>query len=228
MMNSLKLGAAAALLLSGVIAGCSNNEDNGMNDPTAPAKSASESTPETTDQDNTNAQTLNGDFRQYSTDPNKDDPTSDYNVVGSYVTENADTMTLEVNGEQIVIPKSNSYQPADDLPTPDELPGQMVSLMLNAQDSTIGVAQLASNADDMDNTTQDIVGQFVSQTDTEIVIKQGTEQKTYKKAANYEGEKTAANEFTEGVSVRLDLDQEGNVIRLRGEYRDGSSVGGND
>ncbi len=229
MKNRLIMGTAAAVLLSGVLAGCgsTNTEANQSSDPTAPLQSASEAKPEDTGQANTNAQTLEGDFRQYSTDPNKDDPSSDYNVVGKYVSENGDTMTLDVEGNQLVIPKSNSYQAAADLPTSVDLPGQQVSVTLNAQDSTIATAELAKDADDMDNSQRDIVGQYVSETDTEVIVKQGTKEMKYKKAANYEGADDPANERAVGTTVRLDLDKDGNVIRVRGEYRDGSSVGNN-
>ncbi|GGJ14316.1 hypothetical protein [Paenibacillus hunanensis] len=228
MKNRLWMGTAAAVLLSGVIAGCgdtNNKEASQSGDPTAPLQSASEATPEDTGQANTNAQTLEGDFRQYSTDPNKSDSSSDYNVVGKYVSENGDTMTLDVGGNQLVIPKSNSYEPAAGLPTSVDLPGQEVSVTLNAQDSTIATAQLAKDADDMDNSQRDIVGQFVSETDTEVVIKQGTDEKKYKKAANFEGTDGPANERKAGTTVRVDLDKDGNVVRVRGEYQDGSSVG---
>ncbi|WP_411344981.1 hypothetical protein ACE3MZ_02490 [Paenibacillus sp. WLX1005] len=222
MMNPLKMSAAAALLLSGVIAGCSNGSQP---DPTAPVQSVSEAETDQAGQDNTTAQTLEGDFRQYSSDPNKSDASADYNVVGKYVAENGDTMTLDVNGKQLNIPKSNSYEAAADLPKSTDLPGQEVSVTLNAQDSTIATAQLAKDADDMDNSQPDIVGQFVSETDTNVVIKQGTEEKSYQKAADFEGTDGPSNERTVGTTVSLDLDKDGKVIRVRGEYQDGSSVG---
>ncbi|WP_322907562.1 hypothetical protein [Paenibacillus campi] len=227
MNNRLWMGTAAAVLLSGVLAGCgsTNTNESQSSDPTASVQSASEAKPDDTGQANTNAQTLEGDFRQYSTDPNKDNSSSDYNVVGKYVSENGDTMTLDVNGNQLVIPKSNSYEPAADLPTSVDLPGKQISVTLNAQDSTIATAQLAKDADDMDNSQRDMVGQFVSETATQVTIKQGTDEKTYKKAADFEGTDGPANERAVGTTVRLDLDKDGNVVRVRGEYQDGSSVG---
>ncbi|WP_046225808.1 hypothetical protein [Paenibacillus dauci] len=225
MMKSLTMSAAAALLLSGVLAGCSDTQGSKSNDPTSAAQSASESKPDDTGQDNSNPQTTETDYRQYSSDPNKSNPDSDYNVVGKYVAENEDTMTLDVNGKQLIIPKSNSYEPASALPPSTDLPGQQISVTLSAQDGSITVAQPADKADNADNSQQDIVGMYVSQTDTQVVIKQGEKEMTYTKSAQYEAQKDPDNEKLEGTTVRLDLDKDGNVLRIRTQYQDGSTVG---
>lgn len=185
MMKSLTMSAAAGLLLSGVLAGCSDTQGSKSNDPTSAAQSASESKPDDTGQDNSNPQTTETDYRQYSSDPNKSNPDSDYNVVGKYVAENEDTMTLDVNGKQLIIPKSNSYEPASALPPSTDLPGQQISVTLSAQDGSITVAQPADKADDADNSQQDIVGMYVSQTDTQVVIKQGEKEMTYTKSGSF-------------------------------------------
>ncbi|WP_458120235.1 hypothetical protein [Paenibacillus sp. Z6-24] len=225
MIKTFKMSAAAALLLSSVIAGCSDAQESQSNDPTTAGQSASESKPDDTGKDNTNPVTTDADFRQYSSDPNKSNTDSDYNLVGTYVAENEDTMTLEVNGKQLVIPKSNSYEPASSLPPSTDLAGQQISVTLSAQDSTITVAQPADQADDADNSQQDLVGQYVSETATQVVIKQGEKEKTYTKSAQFEGDKEPQNEELQGTTVRLDLDKDGNVLRIRTQYQDGSSVG---
>ncbi|CAJ1316809.1 hypothetical protein PO903_08185 [Paenibacillus sp. PK4536] len=225
-MTSFKyttLTVLGSLLIAGAVTGCSNpdatpaaqdqTENKGPN--------TGQTDSSTTDQKNASEQSDLADLRQYSSDPNKSDMNADFNVVGTFVSQNEDNLTIKVSGNEVVIPKKSSFEKGDSLP--DNMDGQEISVKIDNQSQSAVSAELAKAANDEDNTTKDPIGTYVSEDTKTVMIKKGEKEVSYNKAADFEENVEAGAADMTGKTVQLELDAEGNVKRVSLQYQDTSS-----
>lgn len=199
-----------SILMIGVLAACTNgnqqDQDHTQNK-------------ETTPEPKQKAQ----DLKQYSQDPDKDKD-QDFDLIGTFVKEDTDQLTLKIQGKEINIPKSKMFSVKG---TQKDLKDQLVkvevgSKIQQAEEMELTAIARANNDGvyEQDGDETKIIGTFVSETDQELTIKVKNGNKTYKKTTDFEKDIKNAPADLKGKTVRIELQKDGKIESLDYEPED--------
>ncbi|AMX00270.1 hypothetical protein [Rummeliibacillus stabekisii] len=222
MNNNMKkyLPKASLFLAAGVIlAGCGNDTTN-----TSPQKDSSQpkqtesSNTSTSSNENTELKTL----KNLSKDPDKNDSSEgDFDLVGKYVKENNDKITLEVHGKQIAIHKKSSFESDKKGMKGDWQDKQVVvevSTNKAVAESVKPTDKTRADQDgvyDRDGDEKEIIGKLVKNDSKELTLQTPNGDKTFQKTHDFELDDEAKSQNKlEDKTVRIETDEHGKAEEL--------------
>ncbi|MBU5212747.1 hypothetical protein [Heyndrickxia oleronia] len=160
------------------------------------------------------------DLKQYSQDPDKDSD-QDFDLVGRLIEESDDQINININGKEVLIPKSKSFAVKG---SHNNLKNQLVKVEIgnhNQQAEEMELTALAKADRDgvyekNDDETK-IIGKYISETDKDITIQVKNGDKKYLKSPDYKIEGKLPSKQLKGKIVRLELQKNNKVKSL--EYK---------
>lgn len=216
------LPKASLFLAAGVIlAGCGNDTKN-----TSPQKDSSQ--PKQTESSNTSTSTSPNEsaelktLKNLSKDPDKNDSSEgDFDLVGKYVKENDDEITLEIHGKQVAIQKNSSFE-SDKKGMKGDWQDKQVVVEVSTDKA---VAESVKPTDktladqdgvyDRDGNEKEIIGKLIKNDSNEITLQTPNGNKTFQKTHDFELDDEAKSQTKlEGKMVRIETDDQGKAEEL--------------
>ncbi|GEL05718.1 hypothetical protein [Rummeliibacillus stabekisii] len=222
MNNNMKkyLPKASLFLAAGVIlAGCGNDtkSTSPQKDSSQPKQTESSNT-STSSNENTELKTL----KNLSKDPDKNDSSEgDFDLVGKYVKENNDEITLEVHGKQIAIQKKVSFESDKKGMKGDWQDKQVVvevSTNKAVAESVKPTDKTLADQDgvyDRDGDEKEIIGKLVKNDSKGLTLQTPNGNKTFQKTHDFELDDEAKSQNKlENKTVRIETDEHGKAEEL--------------
>lgn len=214
------LPKASLFLAAGVIlAGCGNDtkSTSPQKDSSQPKQTESSNT-RTSSNENTELKTL----KNLSKDPDKNDSSEgDFDLVGKYVKENDNEITLEVQGKQVAIQKNSSFE-SDKKGMKGDWQDKQVVVELSTNKA---VAESVKPTDktladqdgvyDRDGDEKEIIGKLVKNDSKELTLQTPNSNKTFQKTHDFELDDEAKSQNKlEDKTVRIETDEHGKAEEL--------------
>lgn len=214
------LPKASLFLAAGVIlAGCGNDtkSTSPQKDSSQPKQTESSNT-STSSNENTELKTL----KNLSKDPDKNDSSEgDFDLVGKYVKENNDEITLEVHGKQIAIQKKVSFESDKKGMKGDWQDKQVVvevSTNKAVAESVKPTDKTLADQDgvyDRDGNEKEIIGKLVKNDSKGLTLQTPNGNKTFQKTHDFELDDEAKSQNKlENKTVRIETDEHGKAEEL--------------
>lgn len=214
------LPKASLFLAAGVIlAGCGNDtkSTSPQKDSSQPKQTESSNT-STSSNENTELKTL----KNLSKDPDKNDSSEgDFDLVGKYVKENNDEITLEVHGKQIAIQKKVSFESDKKGMKGDWQDKQVVvevSTNKAVAESVKPTDKTLADQDgvyDRDGDEKEIIGKLVKNDSKGLTLQTPNGNKTFQKTHDFELDDEAKSQNKlENKTVRIETDEHGKAEEL--------------
>ncbi|MFD2209670.1 hypothetical protein ACFSMW_08095 [Virgibacillus halophilus] len=167
------------------------------------------------------------DLKQYSKDPDKNDPSEgDFDIVGKLVSETDGELILNIKGDKITIQKKSSFD-KDMKGFKRDLKGKMVDVEISTKnqkaESLKPTRQTRADQDGVFKKEDDgkkLVGKLVSDKKNEITVHVKSGDKTYQKSEDFEMDKSAKKDKINGKVVQLDIDEHGKAEKLKYSWAD--------
>lgn len=214
------LPKASLFLAAGVIlAGCGNDtkSTSPQKDSSQPKQTESSNT-STSSNENTELKTL----KNLSKDPDKNDSSEgDFDLVGKYVKENDNEITLEVQGKQVAIQKNSSFESDKKGMKGDWQDKQVVvevSTNKAVAESVKPTDKTLADQDgvyDRDGDEKEIIGKLVKNDSKGLTLQTPNGNKTFQKTHDFELDDEAKSQNKlENKTVRIETDEHGKAEEL--------------